>query len=287
MYNPAPFHAAAQSVYDDVDARIRFFSEPSRDKLLPDLPTSGAAGVSSLPRTLVVNLERTLVHSSYSRATGWRVSKRPGAEAFLAYLASFYEIVVFTSNLNGYADPILDRLDPNMYVSHRLYRAETHYRGGVHIKDISRLNRDEARVVMVDYNPRVVQMQPDNAVLIPEWSGDPTDTALLDLIPMLEGLVREDVADVREVLPVMRGKSVAEGVASYQAMANTRAEKARGGSMFGHHEAAAVQRGAAAANETAQGEAKSGSVWGVFGGRTGLGGRSGGGGRDGNAEAAR
>ena len=47
------------------------------------------------------------------RERGWRTFKRPGATEFLERMAQFYEVVVYTDHLNTYAEPILDRLDPN------------------------------------------------------------------------------------------------------------------------------------------------------------------------------
>lgn len=260
--NPEPMQKSISTAKDDMDARIRFFTEPSREKLLPD---QQAAYPGAPPtRTLVIDLDRTLVFSSYSRATGWRVAKRPGAEAFLAYMAQFYEIVVFTSNLNSYADPILDKLDPNVYVAHRLYRAETHYKNGVHIKDLSHLNRALERVVVIDRDEKQVAMHSENAIIIPEWSGDPNDTALLDLIPFLESLVKMDVADVRDEVAVLKGKSVAEGVAEHRALAAGRAEQSsRQSSLFGH----GSEGGAAptpAGDESEEGH--KGMVWGTLSG---------------------
>lgn len=70
-------------------------------------------------RTLVLDLDDVLVHSDWSRARGWRTFKRPGAEDFLRTMSQFYEVVVYTSQLPTYADPILDRLDPQRYVAYR------------------------------------------------------------------------------------------------------------------------------------------------------------------------
>ncbi len=43
-------------------------------------------------RTLVLDLDNTLVHSDWSRARGWRTFKRPGAEDFLRTMSQFYEV---------------------------------------------------------------------------------------------------------------------------------------------------------------------------------------------------
>ena len=230
--HPEIVRQRVSNVKNDIEAGIRLYTEPSSEKLLPDphIPYPGAKPL----RTLVIELDKTLVHSSYSRATGWRVAKRPGAEAFLAYMASFYEVVIFTSSLYSYADPILNKLDPNGYISHRLYRAETHYKSGVHIKDLSHLNRPLERVVVLDINEKNVSMHPENAIIIPEWKDDSSDTTLLDLIPLLENLVKADVADVRDEIGVMKGQSIAEGVAEYRAVAAKKASQQKSVSLFGN-----------------------------------------------------
>lgn len=293
-YDPTPIRQVGQSLYDGMNSRMRFLTEPSREKLLPDV-RPGAYGAMGTPRTLVIELENTLVYSSYSRATGWRVAKRPGAEAFLAYLASFYELVVFTGNMNSYADPILNKLDPNGYVQYRLYRPETTMQNGVHVKDISGLNRPLDRVVVIDKDEECVANQRENAIVVPEWKGDPSDTTLLDLIPLLEGIVREDVRDVRDVLRDIAGKPVSEAVTAYRAGAAARAEQAayaRPASLFGHAPAEVVaaqqdsaDSGAAVQaqeNPTSQEDSKdegdgdaqqqenSSSLWGALPGRTKL-----------------
>lgn len=224
----------ASSFRDEVDQRVRFFTEPCREKLLPD-PVSPYPGVKPL-RTLVINLDETLVHSSYSRKFGWRVAKRPGTEAFLAYMSSFYEIVIFTSGVNTYADPILNKLDPNRYhISYRLYRGETKYEKGVHVKDLSHLNRDLSRVVLLDNDPAHCKYHPENAILIPSWTDEPDDTALLDLIPFLEDMVHEDVPDIRTETTALQGKHLKTALEEYRANSafkSNRLSSARG-SLFG------------------------------------------------------
>lgn len=70
-------------------------------------------------RTLVLDLDNTLVHSDWTRGRGWRTFKRPGVDDFLKQMAQMYEIVVYTAALPTYADPILDRLDPNGCIAYR------------------------------------------------------------------------------------------------------------------------------------------------------------------------
>lgn len=71
---------------------------------------------------------------------------------------------------------------------------------GIHAKDLSRLNRDLARTIIIDNSPESYLLQPENAIPIKSFFGDNNDTSLLDLIPFLKDIVKEDVADVRSVL---------------------------------------------------------------------------------------
>ncbi|EME31871.1 Mitochondrial import inner membrane translocase subunit TIM50 [Galdieria sulphuraria] len=204
--NPEQFHAYFDKYKDAVESKVRYFTEPSRNKLLPDPMPQYAGGLP--PRTLVLDLDETLVHSTWSRATGWKTAKRPGVDAFLAYMSSFYEIVVYTSAMPGYGEPILEKLDPNGYISHRLYRDATKYEKGVHLKDLSKLNRDLARTIIIDDDANCFRLQPDNGIRIAPFTGDVNDRYLLDLIPFLEYIVREDIPDVRPVIGSYRGLDI-------------------------------------------------------------------------------
>lgn len=108
----------------------------------------------SQKKTLVLDLDETLVHSSFKplpdadlvitlqvepdRAYNVYVMKRPGVEMFLRRLSRFYELVVFTASLSKYANPLLDKLDPEGCISARLFREHcTCVRGSIYVKDLS------------------------------------------------------------------------------------------------------------------------------------------------------
>jgi import inner membrane translocase subunit TIM50 len=38
----------------------------------------------------------------------------------------------------------------------------------------------------MDSNPDSYSLQPENAVAVPPWKGDPNDTFLIDILPFLE-----------------------------------------------------------------------------------------------------
>ncbi|XP_002983484.2 uncharacterized protein C2F7.02c [Selaginella moellendorffii] len=132
--------------------------------------------------TLVLDMDDTLVHSRRGKATlklvsgkvvavqRYMVAKRPGVDKFLRDMAKLYEIVVFTASKQYYADTILDKLDPEGLITHRLYREScVSCDGETMIKDLSRLGRDLKRVVIVDDKPHYFSLQPRNGIQIPAF----------------------------------------------------------------------------------------------------------------------
>lgn len=81
------------------------------------------------------------------------------------------------------------------YFQHSLFNEHT--KGGY--KDLSYLNRDLRHVIIVDTNPESYGLQKYNGVAIKPWDGDLHDTELLNLVPFLEAVFKEDIQDVREV----------------------------------------------------------------------------------------
>ena len=79
-------------------------------------------------KTLVLDLDETLVHSSFKPIDGpdivqgvdidgkvqyVYVLKRPLCEEFIQRMSSIYEIVMFTASLSKYANPLYGKLDKN------------------------------------------------------------------------------------------------------------------------------------------------------------------------------
>lgn len=172
------------------------FSAPVFDKLLPD----------ALPPpydrpTLVIAVDDFLIKSEWTRAHGWRVAKRPGVDYFLGYLSQFYEIVLFSDKYSSLAMETVSKLDPlRAVVSYQLFREATRYDNGKLIKDLSHLNRDLSKVIVLEVFPDAVQLQPENALLFPPWDGKPGDQDLVRLIPLLEWIGVQPIKDVRPVL---------------------------------------------------------------------------------------
>lgn len=54
------------------------------------------------------------------------------------------------------------------------------------LKDLSRLNRDMAKVIYIDWEPGAFSHNPDNVLRVPKWEGNMDDTALVDLAELLK-----------------------------------------------------------------------------------------------------
>ncbi|GAU36994.1 hypothetical protein TSUD_150300 [Trifolium subterraneum] len=129
------------------------------------------------------------------------VFERPGLKEFLTKLSEFAELVLFTAGLEGYARPLVDRIDTDNLFSQRLYRPSTVTTGyREHVKDLTNISEDLCHIVIVDNNPYSFLLQPQNGIPCVSFSAaQPHDTQLLDVIlPLLKQL--SDEKDVRHLL---------------------------------------------------------------------------------------
>ncbi|XP_061575912.1 mitochondrial import inner membrane translocase subunit TIM50 isoform X2 [Cololabis saira] len=171
--------------------------EPTSPKLLPD-PLKEP--YYQPPYTLVLELTDVLLHPEWSLSTGWRFKKRPGIEYLFQQLTPLYEIVVFTAETGMTAFPLIDSIDPQGFVMYRLFRDATRYMEGHHVKDVSCLNRDTSKVIVVDCKREAFQLQPFNGLALRKWDGSSDDRTLYDLANLLKTIALSGVDDVRSVL---------------------------------------------------------------------------------------
>ena len=117
-----------------------------------------------------------------------------------------------------YADPVLDRLDPERTVAHRLFRESCYNHRGNYVKvstthpllcqfrgliffvfqDLSQLGRDIGDTIIIDNSPASYIFHPHNAIPVSSWFSDIHDTELGDMSPFLADL--STVGDVRGIL---------------------------------------------------------------------------------------
>ncbi len=82
------------------------------------------------------------------------VNKRPYCDEFLRRVCKWYNLVVFTASVQEYADPVIDWLESERkYFSGRYYRQHCTYRQGAYIKDLSSVEPDLSKVMILDNSP--------------------------------------------------------------------------------------------------------------------------------------
>ncbi|KDQ64274.1 hypothetical protein JAAARDRAFT_27896 [Jaapia argillacea MUCL 33604] len=190
-----------------------------------------------LPKTLVLDLDETLIHSTsrpiHQARSGWslfglgglfgrrdksagkivevvlggkstlyHVYKRPYVDYFLRKVSGWYTLVIFTASMQEYADPVIDWLDAGRGILvRRLFREScTQLPNGTYLKDLSVVEQDLATVCLVDNSPISYWINEANGIPIEGWTQDPHDEALLDLLPVLDSL--RFTSDVRRVLGI-------------------------------------------------------------------------------------
>lgn len=220
--------------YQRVKARLdesrSYYQDPEFDKLLPDPDPS-----FERPYTLCLSLDDLLIHHEWSRQHGWRVAKRPGVDYFIRYLGQYYELVLFTTNSFAMGEPLVRKLDPFRFIMWPLYREATKFEDGEIVKvsalhssplfpqliiqDLSYLNRDLSKVIIIDSQAKHVRKQPENAIVLDPWKGDRSDKELVSLIPFLEYIHTMQYADVRKVLKSFDGTHIPTEFARREAIA--------------------------------------------------------------------
>ena len=133
-------------------------------------------------KTLVIDLDETLIHSlakggrmssghmvevKLNTAVGfdgttlgpqhpilYYVHKRPHCDDFLRSVSKWYNLVAFTASVQEYADPVIDWLEQERkYFSARYYRQHCTLRNGAYIKDLSSVEPDLSKVMILDNSP--------------------------------------------------------------------------------------------------------------------------------------
>ncbi|KIM46232.1 hypothetical protein M413DRAFT_64928 [Hebeloma cylindrosporum] len=209
-------------------------STPSPPRTGTPLPLPPKKTPFHLPKTLVLDLDETLIHSTSrpipfhssgsgllslgsfgrrnkgaghmvevvlgGRSTLYHVYKRPFVDFFLRTVSGWYTLVIFTASMQEYADPVIDWLDAGRGIlEHRFFRDScTQLPNGSYTKDLSVIESDLSRVCLVDNSPVSYTVNQANGIPIEGWTHDPSDEALLDLLPVLDSL--RFTSDVRRVL---------------------------------------------------------------------------------------
>lgn len=217
-----PLTALHSGLLDALSVCVVIQYQTVRYDILPLSPVSRNRLSQVKRKILVLDLDETLIHSHHDgvlrptvrpgtppdfilkvvidkHPVRFFVHKRPHVDFFLEVVSQWYELVVFTASMEIYGSAVADKLDNSRSIlKRRYYRQHCTLELGSYIKDLSVVHSDLSSIVILDNSPGAYRSHPDNAIPIKSWFSDPSDTALLNLLPMLDAL--RFTADVRSVL---------------------------------------------------------------------------------------
>ena len=79
-------------------------------------------------------------------------------------------------------------------------------------------------MILIDTVPSHAKYQPENAIILPKWDGNPNDKGLVSLIPFLEYVAAMQFDDTRDVLKSFAGTNIPTEFAAREAVARERFE---------------------------------------------------------------
>lgn len=157
-------------------------SDSSVASVTPNTPVRGGGG-DVRGWTLVLDLDETLVNTR-----GDMTLFRPYVDSFLAQVFAWFDkVVVFTAGTKPYADPILDTLEQRAGVKFhdRLYRDSCTLMPTGWVKDMTKVQTNLRRLLIIDNTPASYSLQPQCGVAIPSYWGQKGDEELLLMLSTL------------------------------------------------------------------------------------------------------
>ena len=139
------------------------------------------------PYTLVLDLDETLVNFKIKSGREGYVRLRPFLFGFLEEVSQYYELIIFTSATEAYANSVIEAIEQEKkYFDFIFYRQHTIIIGNEFVKDLTRIGRPLNSTIIVDNMPQNFRFQKENGICIkPFWGQDSNDKTLYNLIPIL------------------------------------------------------------------------------------------------------
>lgn len=161
-------------------------------------------------KLLVLDLDETLIHAAETPfAHGWDftfhcyyVYKRPHLDKFIEYCLKHFQVAVWTSSSESYANEIVRNIFPNpadlrfMFARNKcVHRFDSELVDYYYLKDLNKVKKmgfSLKDIIAIDDSPEKFKRHYGNLVRIKPFEGDCRDSELLRLINYLEVL---NVAD--------------------------------------------------------------------------------------------
>ena len=137
--------------------------------------------------TLVLDLDETLVNFKIKSGKEGYVRLRPFLLGFLEEVSQYYELIIFTSATEAYANSVIEEIEKEKkYFDFIFYRQHTIIIGNDFVKDLTRIGRPLNSTIIIDNTPQNFRFQKENGICVkPFWGQDTNDKTLYNLIPIL------------------------------------------------------------------------------------------------------
>ena len=180
-----------------------------KNKYFKPFPAPYITEPSTKPYTLILDLDETLVNFKIKSSKEGTLRARPFLFGFLEEMGHYYELIIWTSATEAYANSLIDAIEfEKQYFDYVLFREHAIIIGDDFVKDLNRVGRSLDRVIIVDDMPQNFRLQKQNGITIKPFLGDDyNDTALYDLLPILKHIAEEG-NDVRIGLQKYRDEIV-------------------------------------------------------------------------------
>jgi len=155
--------------------------------------------------TLVLDLDETLVHYIEEKDRHY-VQVRPFAEYFISEMGKYFELVIFTSAEEEYANIVLEEIDKYKVITHKLYRRHVEYNDGLCLKDLDKIGRDIKRVCIIDNDKNNFKLHAENGIEIKEFLGEQDDNELDLLGDLLMSIIESNADDIRPIIKDIKNK---------------------------------------------------------------------------------
>ena len=183
---------------DNFEGSIIASSYLKKNKYFKSLPAPYITYPCPRPYTLVLDLDETLVHFKIKTSKEGTLRARPYLFSFLEEMGRYYELIVWTSATEGYANSLIDAIEyEKKYFDSVLFREHAIIIEDDFVKDLTRIGRDLDKIIIVDDMPQNFRLQKENGINIKPFFGDDMDdTALYELVPILKNIALSN-KDVR------------------------------------------------------------------------------------------
>ena len=164
--------------------------------------------------SLILDLDSTLVYLSKGliRENNNYIEKktlilRPGLIEFLHDMKSIYELILFSSGVDSYVDPLVNVIEKNEkffeYVLYKKHITKDEY--GNYVKNIRLLGRDMKKMIVIDDSPQYLKLNKKNSICIKPFYGDTVeDRNTLKILGNVLKKIRFDADDTKDITESLR-----------------------------------------------------------------------------------